>query len=240
MPTHRKGPATPKLAAEYESGATSTDLATKYGMTHAAVIGRLRRAGVPIRPARRRALYDRAKLSAEIVSAYQGGAPMVEIAKQLETSHGTVQRTIAASGVETRPHGLRRQTVKVPTDPLVLGYLAGLLDGEGNLQLRTKKDGGLSCKMAIYSTTPGVMRWLVREVGGVVRFDTKRTESKGWLPIGSWCVYRSRDVAALLRAMLPLLIVKKQKAEHILSVCRDRLGIHDSPPAMIQSRRSAP
>lgn len=235
MPTHRKGPETPKLAAEYESGATSTDLATKYDMTHAAVIGRLRRAGVPIRPARRRALYDRAQLSAEIVSAYRHGVPMVEIAKQLSTSHGTVQRTIAAAGVETRPHGLRRSTVRVPSDPAAIGYLAGLLDGEGHLQVR-RRNGSVACRMTIYSTTTGVIRWLLREVGGVARFDTKRTEQRGWLPIGVWSVYRARDVAALLRAMQPLLIVKKQRAAEILTEC-DRLGIHDSPPTITQSTR---
>lgn len=234
----RKGPEIARLREEYEGGATSTELAAKYGCTHAAITRRLARAGVTLRPARRRAMYDKPETLAAIVSAYQGGVPMSEIAPTFGVSHSTVQRALKQSGVKLRPFGLRKRTVTVPTDPAALGYLCGLFDGEGNLQFRDKHAGrSIGCKMAIYNTDPGVMRWLMRTVGGKVLFDTARTKRHGWLPIGTWNVYRAQDVAALLAAMLPFLIVKKRQAENALRLFRHRFEIHDSPPTTTQSRR---
>lgn len=232
MPRHRKGPDTETLAREYNAGATSTDLAQKYGMHHVAVIGRLRRAGHEIRPARARAIYDDGARTNQAVSLYESGTNMAGIAALLGTSHTTIQRTLAAAGVRTRPHGLRNQTVRVPTDTVALGYLCGLFDGEGNLQIREKHDGvSVASKISIYSTTAGVMDWLLKNVGGVVRWDHKRTEKRGWLPIGAWSVYRARDVAVLLRAMLPHLIVKRETAIEALRIFGERFDVHGAPPS---------
>lgn len=240
MPRQRKGPVTAVLAAEYDAGATSTDIAAKYGMHHTAVIGRLRRAGHPIREARRRSLADQHRLATEVVTAYRGGMPMTEIAVLLKTSHSTVQRTLKAHGVEPRPHGLRRRSVRVPSEAWKLGYFAGLLDGEGSLAFRNKGRGSFSCRMHIYSTTPGMMQWLLSEIGGTVRFDTKRTATKGWLPIGIWSVYRVHDVAALVRAVQPMLIVKKQAAARVIHIAEMFGDVHDSPPTTINSTLGAP
>lgn len=236
---HRKGPPTEKLREEYLAGMTTVELGKKYGMHPAGVNGRLSRAGVPIRPARARALYDKREKLAEIVSDYQSGLPMAEIAPRVGVSHSTVQRALAEAGVKTRPHGLRRRTARVPNEPWKLGYLAGLLDGEGSLAFR-KKEKGVACRMHIYSTTPGMMKWLLREVGGTVRYDTKRTERKGWLPIGVWSIYRTRDVAALVRAMMPMLIVKKERAQRVLALAATFMDVHDSPPTMTQSSLTSP
>jgi hypothetical protein len=235
MVMQRKGPPTDELAAEYESGATSVELAGKYGMTHAAVVRRLRRAGTPIRPARRRTIYDDVAITSAIVEAYESGQPMAEIADRMMIGRGTVQRAIAASGTKARPHGLRRQSVSVPVDRADLGWLAGMFDGEGNLQLRKPDaDGSMACKLAIYSTTPEVMDWLSEKVGGTVRWDHKRTELRGWKPIGIWEVYRAQDVAVLLRAMLPHLVIKRPRAIEVLAHFENRFHIHDSPPQITQ------
>jgi len=240
MSRERKGPPTDALAAEYLAGATSVELGQKYGMHPSAITGRLRRAGHPIREARRRSLADKETLAAEIAAAYKGGMAMVEIAEALGTSHSTVQRTLKSQGIKPRPHGLRRRSVHIPDEAWKLGYLAGLIDGEGNVQFRNKGNGSVSCRMHVYSTTPGIMRWLLREIGGTVRYDTKRTEQKGWLPIGTWSVYRIRDVADLLRAMYPMLIVKKPVADRVLHLAEVFAEVHDSPPTMTHSTRGSP
>lgn len=241
MPKHRKGAPTQELAAEYAGGATSTEIAARYGMTHGAVIGRLRRAGVQIRPGKRRTAYDDPERAAAIITAYRSGLPIADVAARFNIGQSTVARALKAHRVEPRPHGLRRQTVRLPSDLAAIGYLAGIFDGEGNLQFK-KKHGGRSigCKMAIYSTTPGLMRWLLRTVGGNARFDTKRTERKGWLPIGIWEIYRAQDVAVLLRVLLPHLIVKKQQAESALRLFAERFELHDSPPQITQSSLGEP
>lgn len=233
MTLHRKGPDTETLKVEYLTGATTVDLAKKYAMSPPAINSRLRRGGVVLRPAWRRCVGD--TQLPEIVSAYQNGMSVVDIASQFGSSRSSIARFIRRSGVAMHPHGLRTRTVKIPTSQIALGYLCGLFDGEGNLQIRHKHGGSsVACKMAIYSTTPKVMQWLIANVGGSARVDTKRTMKKGWLPIGIWSLYRAQDVAALLKAMLPYLIIKREKAEHALSIFGSKFRIHDSPPQITQ------
>lgn len=235
MSQHRKGPPTADLAAEYAQGATTTELAAKYGMAPSGVNGRLKRAGTVLRPARRVSIGDTS--ANQIISAYQAGLSMADISKQVGVTHSTIQRTLSACGVKIRPHGTRSRAITIPANPFALGYLSGLFDGEGNLQFKDKHQGrSIGCRISIYSTTPGVMRWLIGQVGGKVRYDTKRTETKGWLPIGTWSLYRAQDVSALLSAMLPHLIIKKQAAENALRLFRTRFEIQDSPPTITQSR----
>ena len=236
MPRHRKGVPTPQLAAEYLAGQTTVELGEKYRMTPTGVWRRLRRAGVTIRPAQRRTVYDAVEVRSKIAEAYKSGLPVCDVASLFGVSRSSVVRALKRGRIKTRPFGLRKQTIRVPTDPEDLGYLRALLDGEGNLQLRSKHAGrSVACKLAIYSTTAGVMDWLSKTVGGHVRWDHKRAERKGWLPIGIWEVYRAQDVAALLKAMLPRLIVKRQAAERALTLFSSRFEIHDSPPVTTQS-----
>lgn len=233
MTKHRKGPATPQLSAEYCAGATTVELGEKHGMSPTAVNGRLRRAGIAIRPARKRCVADSS--ISEIASAYQNGVSVTDIVTRYGGSRSSIVRGLKEFGVTMHPHGLRTRTVRIPVNPIFMGYLCGLFDGEGNLQIRAKHDGkSVACRMQIYSTTPAIMQWLTKHVGGTSRFDTKRTERKGWLPIGVWSLYRAQDVAALLKAMLPHLIIKKAVTEHALTIFGSRFKIHDSPPAMIQ------
>lgn len=166
---------------------------------------------------------------------------MVDIATAIGVSHSTVQRTLSAAGVKTRPYGLRRATVRIPTDAAKLGYLAGLLDGEGSIQIRSKHSGrSVACKIAIYSTTRGVMDWLLAEIGGVVLWDEARMKRRGWKPIGAWCLYRARDVSAVLEAIAPLLIVKADLSVRAMKLFRDSFGIHDSPPTTTHEILSGP
>jgi hypothetical protein len=231
----RKGPTTDILASQYLSGMTTVELGNKYGMTHMAVNGRLRRYGVTIRPARRRSLADRSNEMQEFARRYHEGCSMAEIANEAGVTHSTVQRALTQLGIKTRPHGLRSVTINIPVDPGVLGYLAGLFDGEGNLQFKSRTSRSVACKIAIYSTTAAVMKWLKDNIGGTVCWGTKRVETKGWKPIGIWEVYRAREVDLLLRAMLPYLIIKRRSAEQAIKLFSDRLQL--SPPTITQSSR---
>jgi hypothetical protein len=132
------------------------------------------------------------------------------------------------------PHGLRSRTITIPTDPIIIGYFCGLLDGEGHLQI-AKGSRSVGCKMSIYSTTPEIMQWLTKHFGGKVIYDKARVR-RGWKPIGAWSLYRAQDVAALLNVILPYLIIKKPKAERALALFRDKFKVQDSPPTITQSR----
>lgn len=212
------------IVASYESGQNTVQLGAKYDVSSRTIRKHLLRAGVVMRPPHRGSelRYDDAWID-DVVKAYLGGETMDVIAVRLGVGRGTVWRALTARAVTVRPHGLRASTVTVPSNPVHLGYLAGLLDGEGNLQMRLRNVGRIGGKMAIYSTTAEVMDWLIANVGGKVRWDHKRTERNGWKPIGIWEVYRARDVAMLLEALLPHLIIKRETALTIITSIREKV-----------------
>jgi len=237
MPKHRKGPATPQLADEYLAGFTTVELGAKYRMSPSAVNGRLRRAGVRLREATTRICYNtNPAFVAAAVVAYNNGESVPDIASRVGVGRSTIRQALSRSDVKLRRNGTRSRTVKIPTDPVKLGYFAGLLDGEGNLQMKRNKHGGRAdstgCKLSIYSTTPSVMGWLTTNVGGKVRWDYKRQERKGWLPCGMWEVYRAHDVLSLLQWCLPVLLVKSKAAKKLVAFLRSKMG-YDSPPTII-------
>lgn len=239
MAKHRKGPPTLELAEEYTAGATSTDLAAKYHMTHAAVCRRLSRAGVQLRDAKRRSPADSEPICEEVIRLYRSGLSMDDIVKSLgmKRKRSTIQRILVRAGVPIRRNGTRSPTITIPNDPLKLGYLAGLFDGEGNLQFKTTRrnrgNDSTGCKVAIYGTVPATMGWLKTNIGGSVRWDYKRQERKGWLPCGSWEIYRAQDVLAFLRAVEPLLLAKKNQAVRAIKFLSHKCH-HDSPPTITQ------
>jgi hypothetical protein len=148
------------------------------------------------------------------VDAYKGGETIREIAERFGVGDFTVLRALDTGGVSRRRQGLRKATISVPTDPAVIGYVAGLLDGEGNLQFRQDRGAKtLAWKLAIYSTTPELIEWLSATIGGKARWAKRPGK-----PLGTWALYRARDVEILLRVLLPYLIVKRDTAETFLAM----------------------
>lgn len=99
------------------------------------------------------------------------------------------------------------QSVVVP-EGVALGYLAGLIDGEGSIGVRAKGNQFLS----IYNTELAVMEWLTANVGGHVGGSPDR---RGRELCYCWTVQRARDVIAILCAVRPYLIAKAEDAERV-------------------------
>ena len=201
----------------YLEGWNTVQLAARYGVAPGSVRKALLHRGVPMRPPHRGSKPTlTAAQRAEAVERYVAGQTQEEVGAILGIARGSVQRALVAAGVRMRPHGLRGQTITVPTDPAVLGYIAGMFDGECNLYMR--KEASIGVRVAIYSTTAEVIDWFAAQVGGNVRWDHNRTRRRGWKPIGSWEVYRARDAHALLTALLPYLIIKRDVAVKALEL----------------------
>ena len=154
----------------------------------------------------------------KIVAAYKSGQTMKGIAAHLEIGQGSVWRTLQAQGINSRPQGLRQKTIRIPTGPGLIGYVAGLFDADGNAQFRNKHGTSIGCKVSIYNTNRDLIGWLEDLMGGSVLWDTKRTERHGWKPMGSWSLYRARDVAAFLKSVEPFIIVKRDIVKAILAM----------------------
>lgn len=109
----------------------------------------------------------------------------------------------------TRTFVSRPQSILIPSEPTALGYLAGLIDGEGSFTI-TK---GVTARVIVYNTNRAAIRWLVKVIGGAV----SKPDMRGRLPCFAWSVTAHRDVLALSRAVLPLLIIKKLDAARIIA-----------------------
>ena len=207
-----------KLVAEYEAGESSTILSKRYEVSNHFVLKSLRDAGVNIRSkGGKKKIYDEGWTQA-FVEAYKKGETIHSISKRMGVGQYTVLRALQADNIERRPHGLRALTVTIPSDQAKIAYFAGLLDGEGNLQLARERMKHLRTKLAIYNTNGEVLQWLVDNFGGTLRWQTDYHIERGWKPKGIWEVYRSRDVHALLQAALPYLIIKRDTARAMIAV----------------------
>jgi hypothetical protein len=89
-----------QLIHDYESGAESTELMTKYGLSKASVLKLLKTNGVEMR---RQAMTPGQLESA--ISLYENGMALVTISKQVRAPRETVRRALVDAGVALRPRG---------------------------------------------------------------------------------------------------------------------------------------
>lgn len=104
--------------------------------------------------------------------------------------------------------------ITVPTEGTVLGYLAGLIDADGNISI-CKSNGAKGQKNATYSvmvqftnTDFAIMQWLLEVIGGAVH-SRKRTNPKHKEAF-VWKVYGT-NAQKLLLALEPHLRIKRDR-----------------------------
>lgn len=98
--------------------------------------------------------------------------------------------------------------------PQQLGYIAGLIDGEGSVLIK-KMVLGYSYRLdvSINNTDIRVMDWLQDVLGGsVTSGEASMRNGIRNKPIIRWCV-TGEYAMALLEAILPCLVIKKEQAE---------------------------
>lgn len=101
------------------------------------------------------------------------------------------------------------QTVVVPDDAALVGYLAGLVDGEGSII--TTKEGVI---LQVVNTNKPVIDFLSVTFGGnVTSVDHGKYPNRGQRKtLYMWRHTRRRDALALIRAIELYLVIKKAKA----------------------------
>lgn len=151
------------------------------------------------------AIYQRAKRGEPIKKlAQEVGICTTALSRRLKRRYGFTST------------GLRCSQLSLPADPTVLGYIAGLMDGEG--YIRTLSDS--RCYISIGVTNEPVIRWLGAFGGKVYRYE----RPAGYQTVFTWRVHRQRDSAALLQAVLPYLIVKRERAQGALAEMERHFG----------------
>lgn len=97
-----------------------------------------------------------------------------------------------------------------------LGYIAGILDGEGSISLKRQRSIGRRCFgtfIQVTSTNQDILYFLKRKLGGGVynhshKYSINHNLKKSWV----WHLRQHREIESLLKKLLPYLIIKKKHA----------------------------
>lgn len=116
--------------------------------------------------------------------------------------------------------GRRPQTIRVPTDPAKLGYIAGLIDGEGTVDVFPHQNPRYVRPIVeVFNTDLKMMRWLAGQTNVPFHELHRNNGSPGWKVCYGWRLEQRANVKALLTAVLPYLVTKKANATRTLEVC---------------------
>lgn len=107
-----------------------------------------------------------------------------------------------------------------------LAYIAGLIDGEGHIG---SPAGRKMFSVSIANIYTPLMTWLVETMGG--GYSTSK-DPRAREPCHLWVIYATRNVAALLRAVRPYLIIKADRADEVLALMEQKY-----PPVPRGARR---
>lgn len=97
-----------------------------------------------------------------------------------------------------------------------LAYLAGIIDGEGSFSLHNFGTHRFGCSLMVGNTDPRMTEWLRERFGGTVRVEKKGERCK---PCYRWKA-SAQDLNAIITAVLPFLVIKRDRAELILAYRR--------------------
>lgn len=123
------------------------------------------------------------------------------------------KRGIFYCSVDCRGRG-RNKHGEVPNvmSPTEASYLAGLIDGEGSVVMYKKKS--CSMRLSVANTYEPVMKWMMSVVGiGAIIQQKIRKENK----VCYLWQLNSVGVSAVLKQVLPYLIIKNQQARIVIA-----------------------
>ena len=110
----------------------------------------------------------------------------------------------------------------MPTDPAVLGYVAGIVDGEGYVGIttafdrRTSKNPSHAARVVVINTDLRLIGWFAETFGGVV-MSGDHDRAKGWKTRYTWQINGKRCEQFLV-ALRPYLRLKGEQADVILAL----------------------
>jgi hypothetical protein len=157
--------------------------------------------------------------SDELLSRVKNGEGMYALAREFDRYPSNLYKLLERRYGYVFPgkHSYWRPVLTLPTDAAQLGYLAGLIDGEGSLKRRSDGLWNISVGM----TDETVIRWL--ESFGKCTFfinDPAPPRKRFY----SWKINRRHDVLAFLKAIEPYMIVKRVVAQEAITELEERVA----------------
>ena len=94
-----------------------------------------------------------------------------------------------------------------------LGYLAGLIDGEGSLYYVLYGKGCVSCSVRIATTSISLINYLMSHFGG---HFSKSARSGTWKDLYTWMLTSKPEVKLILNLVVDRLVIKRKPAVVLL------------------------
>jgi len=222
----------------YEQYVTSkksqVEIARQLGVSTGAILKACRRLGIQTRKYRPECRPELRKFTPnqdeEIAKAYLSGLTLQDLAGQLHVGIKAIRNALIRQSVKFRHLGTKGLELKMPENPRELGYIAGLLDGEGHITWNIRKRHGKIDKqphIGISNTNPEVLRYL-ESIGGKVSWRSEKIGTfmgvtKKLCAFGTWQIDGTLNIIVFLKAVLPSLIIKREKAEEMLAELEKRV-----------------
>jgi len=121
-----------------------------------------------------------------------------------------------------------------PTDA---AYIAGIIDGEGNISLHMYDGKGRTTKVlrprvGVTNTSLELLEWLRKVIGfGYIDRHKESSEHKDTWRYG---LYSVNDIRRLLEDILPYLVVKREQAELLLTFCKEHVSYRPATEVEIE------
>lgn len=94
-----------------------------------------------------------------------------------------------------------------------LAYLAGIIDGEGSIQLVKNNKGSYTTRITVSNTDLRLIHWLMYSLGG--SYYEQKKHNKNYKPTYHW-VLSSKHTHNILLKVLPYLKLKKEQANILI------------------------
>ena len=161
----------------------------------------------------------------QMLDLHSEGFSDTGIARHMDLNRKSIRKYLNKMGMKPNLERLRSRTLNLPTEPAILGYIAGIVDGEGNIFSRLRPKRSLQVVVAVTNTDKSLIDWLMR-IGGRVQHNVSKGSVNhfGKKEVYRWIVSRRRDVKPLVEAILPYLIVKRADAIKVFKGL-DNLGV---------------
>ena len=140
------------------------------------------------------------------ISLYNSGKTCKEIATYFTVKPGGLRDGLRRRGIIFKNPII--DICKSLINPYLVGYIAGLIDGEGSININHKKRQ-YWLTVDIATTSYPCAQWLKSIIGGHIRISDKPNEKH---KTGYHWTVTSRQALCLLQLMLPYLRIKKEEA----------------------------
>jgi len=151
----------------------------------------------------------------------------VQIAKIFGCNPSTILERLKDMNVKIRGgrHHVKKffpKSIRIPNSQEKLAYFGGIIDSEGTVGFilnKRRSQEKVAPRLKVGNTDYKLITWLTSEIGGRV-YKNKNGRRK---PCYEWFVSGVQNIRPLLEAILPYLVIKRDKAKEVLKFCQKEI-----------------